>query len=441
MRSLFIAPQVPWPLDVGSKIRVLHLLESYRRLGPVTLVCFAQTCAEAQMTRYLRDIVESVHCCPLTEDPRAAGKWGALLQATRPLPRIVRAFQDAALAAEVEALLASERFDFVHLERIFMAGNLTAAARRGAAAAGVSRILDVDDLESAKLWRTLSLDPWWRASRWLAMLEYLKLRRYEQRVLSWFDLSLVCSDVDRRRIEARRPFPAVRVVSNGADLPTVADSPADDSPADDARTLIFLGAMNYQPNQEAVSFFVRAIFPLIKRTIADARFIIAGKSPPANISALHNGSDVVVHGYVANKQALFAACTVFVVPIRTGGGTRIKILEAMAAGIPVVSTSVGCEGIEAATGVDILVGDSPHSFADACIQLLTSAERRAAVGRAGRELVVRRYRWEAIQAELAAALKSLRRADGEPTDHVEHTVASMTRLEARGIRAGSSTRC
>lgn len=403
MRTLFIAPQVPWPPDVGSKIRVLHLLESYSRLGPVTLVCFAQTTAEAQMTPYLGDIVESVHCCALTGKSRPAGKWGAMLQAMRPLPRIVREFHDAALAAEVDALLASERFDFVHLERIFMARNLSAAARRAAAAAGVSRILDVDDLESAKVWRKLSLDPWWSARRWLAMLEYLKLRRYEQRVLSWFDLSLVCSHVDRRRIEARRPFPAVRVVSNGADLTTAADAPVDD-----ARTLVFLGAMNYQPNEAAVVFFVTAIFPLIKRTIAAARFIIAGKSPAANVAALDNGSDVVVHGYVDDKQALLAACTVFVVPIRTGGGTRIKILEAMAAGKPVVSTSIGCEGIEATTGVDILVGDSPRAFADACIQLLRSAERRAAVGKAGRELVERRYRWEAIQAEFAAALKSAR---------------------------------
>jgi glycosyltransferase involved in cell wall biosynthesis len=432
VRTLFIAPQVPWPLDVGSKIRVFHLLESYSRLGPVTLVCFAQNPAEAQMTSGLRDIVESVHCSALTGKPRTGGKWGALLQALQPLPGIMREFQDAALTAEVEALLAGDRFDVVHVERIFMAQNLTAAARRAAAAGGVLRILDVDDLESAKLWRKLSLDPWWGARRWLSMLEYLKLRRYERRVLSWFDLSLVCSQLDRRRIEARRPFPAVRVVSNGADPTTIADAPVDD-----ARTLVFLGAMNYQPNAAAVSFFVAAIFPLIKRTIAAARFIIAGKSPPASVAALDNGSDVLVHGYVDDKQALLAACTVFVVPIRTGGGTRIKILEAMAAGKPVVSTTIGCEGIEATTGVDILVADSPQAFADACIQLLESAERRAAVGRAGRELVVRRYRWEAIQDEFVAALKSLRHSDGLPVGHADHSGASVTILEARGIRARS----
>jgi glycosyltransferase involved in cell wall biosynthesis len=124
------------------------------------------------------------------------------------------------------------------------------------------------------------------------------------------------------------------------------------------------------------------------------------------LCALNNGRDLLVTGYVEDKNQLFASCTAFVVPLRIGGGTRLKILEAMAFGRPVVSTTIGCEGIDVTPGEDILVADTPQDFAAACIDLLADEKQRQALGRAGRQLVERRYRWEAIRSGYVKALQN-----------------------------------
>jgi glycosyltransferase involved in cell wall biosynthesis len=309
-------------------------------------------------------------------------------------------FRCAGLAAKIEQLLAGEQFDIVHVQRLFMSAAVPGGLLRDARARGLVAVLDVDDLESLKTRRTAASQPWSSPRRYLYWREYLKLKSYERRKM--FDLVLVCSARDGRLIASHQDAPAVQVFANGADCEEGTAAGQHDS-----STLLFLGAMNYQPNEDAVLHFHRSIFPLIRKRIPAARFVIAGKSPSAVVRALHNGRDTVVQGYVEDKAAVWNSCTVVVVPIRLGGGTRIKILEAMAARKPVVSTAAGAEGIDVTDGQDIIIGDSPEAFAAGCVELLSNQVRRDAIAEAGHELIARRYRWQAIRSEFAVRLKTL----------------------------------
>ena len=400
-----MAPQVPWPLDVGSKIRIYNLLISYAQLGPVTLVCFSQDPADLLAVSNLDSIVESIHCIALTEDePRmSAGKLGALARALLPNPKIVRHFRRAGMEKKIKMLMENDDFDILHVERLFMVENVRGLLPRASIGRNLLTVLDMDDIESSKALRLQGSQSWRSPRKLLLLLEYLKLWSYERRILPLFDLALVCSRADQHQVAARRRphrAPAIEVFCNGADIdgPQGADG--------DSRTLLFFGALNYQPNEDAALHFASVIFPLVKRSVADARFVIAGKAPSNALYALHNGRDVVVSGYVNDKRTLFASATVIVVPIRVGGGTRIKILEAMAAGKPVVSTTVGCEGIEVTPRVDILVADSPQEFADACIELLRSEAKGRSIGEAGRRLVAQKYRWQQIREGFASSISA-----------------------------------
>lgn len=405
MKTLFIAPQVPWPLDVGSKIRVHNLLRCYAQMGDVTLVCFAANEAEAQAVSELKRICYRVYCTPLDALPAfKAGRWGALRQAIKLRPRVLQIFDCPQLALTIGSLVAGEAFDIVHVERLFMATHSNAVRQLDTGPRRPLFVIDVDDFESEKMSRSLALESWASPGKYLRLLELAKVMASERRILPRFDCALVCSGKDRTRLLSKRLSPRVEVFGNGADVSDCVLAP--DS-CDDGRTLVYLGAMNYHANEDAVLHFVDAIYPTIRQRMPDVRLIIAGKSPSQKVLSLHNGQDVLVTGYVDDKNRLFASCTAFIVPLRIGGGTRLKILEAMAFGKPVISTTIGCEGIDVTPRENILVADSPMNFAAACIELLSDVSRREALGRAGRELVVRNYRWEAIRSGYGRTIEKL----------------------------------
>ena len=393
IKTLFLAPQVPWPLDVGSKIRTWNLLMSYAELGPVTLICYSQDERDAAAANALRASVATLEVLPLGQMP---GSSGAVAQALHRWPRIIRFFSREAFTRAVSKLAMAQRFDVVHVERLFMSEGIAALD----ASAAPLRVLDVDDLESAKARRDLAALPWRKPGKWVRFLDYLKLRRYESRQLRRFHAALVCSDLDRAALAPRMAGGEAVTFRNGADLDASLRASTDDG-----RTLLFFGALDYGPNVDAALFLVREIWPRIRAAMPEARLHIAGKSPCAEVRALHNGNDVQVSGYVDDKAELFASVTATVVPIRSGGGTRIKILEAMAMGKVVVSTRIGCEGIDATDGENILFGDSADEFAQACLRALRDATLRERLASAGRDLVRRQYSWAAIRRDFSVRVR------------------------------------
>jgi glycosyltransferase involved in cell wall biosynthesis len=191
----------------------------------------------------------------------------------------------------------------------------------------------------------------------------------------------------------------VAIVTNGV---TLIDQP--DLPTRDARRLVYSGSPTYAPNRDAVAFFAADILPRIRARIPDAWLAVTGKTEGASLDGLTTTPGIAFTGWLPDIRAYVAASRVCVVPLRQGGGTRLKILEAMALGTPVVATTKGAEGLDLTSGEDILIADDPEAFTDATVRLLADDALHARIAAHARATVAARYDWEAIGTEMLAAL-------------------------------------
>jgi glycosyltransferase involved in cell wall biosynthesis len=289
---------------------------------------------------------------------------------------------------------AAPSADIVHVARLGMVSNIEAFARNTHARTRTRLVLDLDDLETVVRRRGLAADP---PQRWQRRIfEYYDLARlslYQHAAVRLFDSVFVCSGHDLRRLHCPRAV----VVPNGAVLPAC---PLPAGP--DERSILFLATLRYPPNIDALFFFVRNIFPLVQRAEPWARLLVVGNSPAPEVGQLHDPPRITVHANVPDVEPYYRQACVAVVPLRIGGGTRLRVLEAFAVGRPVVATSVGCEGLEVADNEHLLVRDDPQAFADACIQLLRDGDLRGRLTERARELIAERYTWDSIEHRVGA---------------------------------------
>lgn len=237
-------------------------------------------------------------------------------------------------------------------------------------------------------------------------LEYRRYLSDEQRICRSADLIVAMSDRDRSVLESWGGLPPCEVLPTGVDT-TYFTQLEDDSRPEQRQSIVFTGTMNYSPNIEGMLYFVDAIWPLIVARVPDATFTIVGSSPPAEIVRLGDRPNITVTGFVDDVRPYVARSQVVVVPLRIGSGIRMKINEALAMGRSVVSTSIGCEGLELQDGRDLLVADEPADFAAAVMQLLNDPARRASLGRAGRRAVEDVYDARVIGKRQEAAIQRL----------------------------------
>jgi glycosyltransferase involved in cell wall biosynthesis len=219
--------------------------------------------------------------------------------------------------------------------------------------------------------------------KWLAML------RWETAAARRFDRAIVVSEPERDALRRSDPRLAVSIVENGVDAAAL--SPLPEPPVTD--TLLFVGTFTYRPNVDAALLLGREIFPLVRRAFPAARLLLVGHEPPDAVRALGRELGVSLAGAVPDVRRAYERAAVAVAPLRAGGGTRLKILEAMALGRPVVSTRVGAEGLDVADGNDLLLADAPGDFAKAVARLLGDRPLRARLAANARRLVEARYDW------------------------------------------------
>jgi sugar transferase (PEP-CTERM/EpsH1 system associated) len=392
LEILVVAPYPPYPPRFGGAARVFHLVRMLAREHRVTLACLASPGQRAALGP-LRDICAEVH----TEDYPAATRhkrWYQLRSlVARPFSYYLN--YSPALAARVRRLLAERRFDLVQLEF----GD--AAPYYSLPPPTVPWVLDEHNLEYRVLERS-----WQQARSPLRRLfnrsEARKVREAELAACRRARAVLTTSHVDRAALAPEVPGVPIRVVPNGVD--TSFFIPGEEP--EDPTAIVFTGSIDYHPNTDGVLHFCADILPRIHARAPDAVFTVVGKDPPASVRALA-GPRVVVTGEVPDVRPWMQRAAVFVVPLRVGGGTRLKILEALACGRAVVSTSLGCEGIDVTPGDDILVADTPADFAAAVLRCLRDPALRARLGARGRALVERRYRWDAIGDDLIAFYRTL----------------------------------
>lgn len=385
---LFVAPRLPFPTDNGWHQRMFHTLRALSAVGPVDLVCYRDESDIGLDLDPLRRLCRSTHFVERVEAaPEAPRSRVEALHryvlARR--PTYIAQFPGKGLVGRVESLARTA--DLIWTVRLRLAEWLPHHRDR--------MIVDIDDFESVKQGQQLGrrdIRPW----HWLVRLDNRKLRRLERSAPRRYGLSVVCSE-DQRQFFPPRLRDRVLTAPNGVSGRLLTHP----RHWEGAATIIFVGNMDYSPNVDAVFWFVREIFPSIIRRVPDARLLLVGHDSLKLLRPLEKGDRIVATGSVADVTPFVAGSTVSVAPIRVGSGTRIKILESLALGVPVVSTTLGAEGLELVPDRDILLADEPQRFADAVVRLLSDRPSRDAMGEAGQAAVAARYTWERLEQTLA----------------------------------------
>lgn len=393
MRILALSTWWPEPADNGSRMRIMQLLRRLAARHELHLVAFTQGPAGAARRDELGQL-----CASLTaiERPgRPIGLAHRLASLVVPEPASVRATWCPELARVVSAAADRVRPDAAIAFEIDMAPYVDPLQ-------GVPLILE--ELELAYVLEHYRQQPD-LGLRLRYLLTALQHRRYVTKLLSRFAAVTVVSEREAalvRGLARGRPL-ELAVVPNGADL--AACRPYRYDPAPD--TLIYPGALTYSANLDAMGYFLAEIFPRIREARPATTVRITGHSTPAQRAALPATAGVEHTGYVDDVRALIARSAVEVVPLREGGGTRLKILEALALGTPVVSTSKGMEGLALEPGRHLLVADTPQTFAERTLELLAREGLRRSLSEAGRRVVAERYDWQTIGARFVALVEAV----------------------------------
>ncbi len=382
---LVVTPDLPFPPSTGHKTRVLNLARQLACRHRVVITGYAngQSRDEIDTLRGTIDVVP-VAAAPRNVLRRRLVQAASLLART---PFSVRTTCGRELQPAVTRLLAERRFDCVVLESSTLGGLRFPA--------GLPIVVDQHNIE----WELLDRMREGERSplrRWFSHREAERLRHFEETL--WGRIA-ACAVTSPREVAAVAPFmpaEALGVVPNAVDV--TAFRP-DGSPVEQV-SAVFTGTLHYRPNVDAVLYLVDEIWPLVRARRPDARLQIVG-SAPAQLRRRLDGPGVQTTGEVEDVRPHIAKAAVAVVPVRIGGGTRFKVLEGLAMGKPMVSTSLGCEGIDVEDGRHLLVADSAQAFADAVVRLFDDPALAASFASAARELLEQKYGWEAAGAEMA----------------------------------------
>jgi glycosyltransferase involved in cell wall biosynthesis/GT2 family glycosyltransferase len=385
-RLLMISPYSPYPAVHGGAVRMLALLQRLRPHVDVTLLAYGDTAAElhpnsaAELRRICREVV-------ILERP--GHTFGGVLQ-----PHKTHGFWSDSMRDAIEYFLDRDDYDLVQVEYTHMAHFLPPRTP------GLVRVLVEHDVSFVSLERSRDTAPGALARLGLGM-EWMRMLRYEVAAVEHADLVITMSDDDRavlgRYVDTRH----VVTIPNGVDCERFAFADA----GREAASILFVGFFRHQPNVEAVRYFCREVLPRVRRTRPDVRFRIVGAYPPEAVRRLADTPGVEVTGQVDDIAPHYRNAAVFVAPVLQGSGTRLKILEAMASGCPVVSTTIGAEGLGARDGREIVLADTPEAMAAAIERVLADGELARRLARAARDLVVARYDWNGITARLVACYR------------------------------------
>ncbi len=404
-RILILTPQLPIPpqaltgLSQGTTIRNFNLIAGLARRHEIDLLTFAAPPAAIDLLRpYCHQVI-------VEEAPtRSLARRGRDTLLAR-LPDMALRLDSLAMHRHMGRLLRDSRYDVVQVEGIEMAPY---ARDLGPLAEGVSRPRLVFDDHNAEyvLQKRAFLTDVRQPRRWVgaaySFVQWQKLVAYERRICRMADRVAAVSEADRAALKQILPGLDVAVVPNGVDLEFYHPFSVPPLPDAGSHALVFTGKMDYRPNVDAVLWFADMVLPLILAQVPDARFYIVGQQPHARLARLADHPAITLTGRVPDTRPYIAAASVYVVPLRIGGGTRLKVLEAMAMGQAIVSTRLGCDGFDFVDGREVLFADTPAAFAEAVIRLFRDRASAVALGQAARAYVEAHYGWNAIVPRLEA---------------------------------------
>lgn len=392
-RILFATQQMPWPKDSGGNIRTYFMLEALAEAFEVVLCTTSDGSTAAREGEIrLGDLCAKVH---LVRDDKQHSSLGMALglgaSLLRGLPAVLMHNENRALRAAITSELAGGSIDALHINHLDTALYFDLSK-------GPPAVIDTHNLLFEYYARRAEVEKG-ALRRAVCRREARLLTKYEPDVFRQLGRVVVCSEKERQSLLALDSTLPVSVVPNGVDCGEFRPAASEVEPAN--QDLVFVGDMAYGPNQDAALRFIHEILPQVQVDVPSARFLAVGKNPPAELQALGDTrEDVVVTGFVDDVRDWVHSAAVYVVPIRYGSGTRLKVLEAFALGKATVSTRIGAEGIETHEGEDILLRDEVGEMAAAIVELLGDASMRARLARVARANVEANYDWPMLGARL-----------------------------------------
>lgn len=397
-KILFLAHLLPWPLEGGGQIKSFHVLKILSQRYDVTMLALIRSESERANIAPLEQFCTG----GITVVSLARGKSRDMKIAVRTLLTGESFLVERDHAPEMQALVSAELtmrlYAAVHVDHLQMASYVPKETN------GAVVVLDQHNVEHRipkRIAETPGSSPKILAMRAFAGIEWKRMRDFEAASIRRADLTLAVSDEDREILQEIVGANSGKIVT----VPIGVDTAhfGEVNWRSGTASLVSIGTMYWPPNVDATLYFYGEIFPKIKRERPDATLCVVGARPTQEILALGTDPSVTVTGLVPDTRPYAETCGVFIVPLRSGSGMRVKILNALAMGVPIVSTTVGAEGIEVTDGENILLADTPEEFAEAALRVLADPALARRLAENGRALVRAKYGWDAIAERLRNA--------------------------------------
>jgi sugar transferase (PEP-CTERM/EpsH1 system associated) len=392
MRILFVATQLPLPPNTGGRIRSLNIVKHLAQEHDVTFVCTVNVGTERSLLHDMQQVCQQFIAVSQRQYDSSSWRYYLKLLANlaSPDPFGVAKDYSPTLVQQLRQLLTTQTFDVLVCDFLHASINL-----RGLHALPV--VLFQHNVE-AEIFRRYYLHATNPGVKMFWLYQWRKMQRYEGRVCREVDRCIAVSQTDKRTFENDYGLTNVATIDTGVDVSYFTHHTTTRVP----RRLVFTGSMDWLPNEDAMLFFIREIFPHVAKVIPEISLVIVGRRPSSKLlQVCESIPQVVVTGGVPDVRPYLAEAEVFIVPLRIGGGTRIKIFEAMASGVPVVSTTVGAEGLVVEHQRHLLFADTAAEFVQAVITLCQNPTLAQRIATAAKTLVTENYDWKIVAQQFA----------------------------------------
>ena len=395
MKILVIDEEFPYPLNTGKRLRTFNLTYELAQTNEVSYLAYGDENSDS--AEYLRTHKITPHAvAPVNLKQSGIGFYFKLLtNLFSPFPYIVTSHYSERFETKLQQIIKQNNFDVIICEWTPYAQYIKNIPQ-------VKKIIVAHNIES-DIWKRYHENEFNPFKKFYIGIQYKKVLAFEKLCFNWVDGATAVSSIDAEFIKKLDLKYQPAVIENGVDTDYFHPMTKEIKP----NRLVFTGSMDWRPNQDAAEFFTEEILPLLKQKKPDIEAYFVGRKPPQHIIDLGKTEGIVITGMVDDVRDYIAEGALYIVPLRIGGGSRLKILEAMGMKKPIVSTAVGAEGLEVRDKHDILIADSPEQFCETCIQALEDQYLCDKIAQNGFDLVHNKYRWNSIGEKLIKYLSEL----------------------------------
>lgn len=404
---------LPYPLVGGAKIRAYYTIRYLSQFHRITLVSFTREEDLQEHIKHLERYCEQVITVPIKRS-----SWTDIISTVKSFatghPAVIYRDDLADMKQALADLLGQQHYEVIHCDQTAMA-QFGLYAQKMMHGKNSSLVLDQHNALYKAVDRQAESMSGWKHLLWKS--ESTRLARYEAKLIREFDSVLTVSEVDKEMLLSLLDEDEKKVLASKLTAVPICIDPDERSYLDrnvNANNLAFLGTMYWPPNAEAVRWFAEEILPKVLDKVPSAKLIVIGKNPPVEVRSLVSRNSILdghvqVSGFLQDPEPLLQECGVFIVPLLAAGGMRVKILDAWLWGLPIVSTTIGAEGVEIQPGENILIADDPDDFSDSIVNILQNQQLSKALSENGRKSVEENYSWRDVYQEIGNVYQGLLR--------------------------------